>query len=71
MSKITTILMMVLFSVHGIFATDLPTPPPGTRPGPPPPPPVGIDENLFTILFLALFLGYYLSNVYVPKKKSL
>jgi hypothetical protein len=66
MSKITTILMMVLFSVQGIFATDPPPPP-----GPPPPPPLGIDENLFTILFLALFLGYYLSNVYVPKKKSL
>ena len=66
MNKIITILV-VLFSVQGVLAQDVPTPPP-----PSPPVPVGlpIDGGLVILFFLALVSGYYLSKKYISIKKG-
>ena len=69
MNKILTILV-VLFSVQGVFAQDVPLPPP-PPPGPPPPPPgLPIDGGLVVLFFLALVSGYYLSKKYISIKKG-
>ena len=65
MNKIITILV-VLFSIQGVFAAD-PIPPPPTAPQPPGSP---IDEGLVILFFLALVSGYYLSKKYISIKKG-
>ena len=65
MNKIITILV-VLFSIQGVFAADS-TPPPPT---PPPPPGLPIDGGLVILFFLALVFGYYLSKKYISIKKG-
>ena len=71
MNKIITILV-VLFSVQGVFAQDVPSPPPPPAPPPTPPPPPGlpIDGGLVILFFLALVSGYYLSKKYISTKKG-
>ena len=64
MNKIITILV-VLFSVQGVFAQVVPPPPPA-----PPPPGLPIDGGLVVLFFLALVSGYYLSKKYISTKKG-
>ena len=64
MNKIITILV-VLFSIQGVFANE--TPPP---PSPPVPPGLPIDGGLVILFFLALVSGYYLSKKYISIKKG-
>lgn len=66
MNKIITILV-VLFSVQGVLAQDVPTPPP---PSPPVPAGLPIDGGLVILFFLALVSGYYLSKKYISTKKG-
>ncbi len=66
MNKIITILV-VLFSVQGVFAQDVPPPPP---PPAPPPPGLPIDGGLVLLFFVALISGYYLSKKYISIKKG-
>ena len=68
MNKILTILV-VLFSVQGVFAQGVPLPPP-PPPTPPPPPGLPIDGGLVILFFLALVSGYYLSKKYISTKKG-
>ncbi len=64
MNKIITVLV-VLFSIQGVFAIE--TPPP---PSPPVPPGLPIDGGLVILFFLALVSGYYLSKKYISIKKG-
>ena len=64
MNKIITILV-VLFSVQGVFAQDVPSPPPA-----PQPPGSPIDGGLVLLFFVALISGYYLSKKYISIKKG-
>ena len=66
MNKIITILV-VLFSVQGVFAQDVPPPPP---PSAPVPPGLPIDGGLVLLFFVALISGYYLSKKYISIKKG-
>jgi hypothetical protein len=66
MNKIITILV-VLFSVQGVFAQDVPPPPP---PSAPVPPGLSIDGGLVLLFFVALISGYYLSKKYISIKKG-
>lgn len=65
MNKVITILV-VLFSIQGVFAAD-PAPPPPT---PPPPPGLPIDGGLVVLFVFALISGYYLSKKYISTKKG-
>ena len=67
MNKIITILV-VLFSVQGVFAQDVPSPPP--PPPAPQPPGSPIDGGLVLLFFVALISGYYLSKKYISIKKG-
>lgn len=64
MNKIITILV-VLFSVQGVFANVTPPPPPT-----PVPPGLPIDGGLIAMFFVALILGYFLSKKYILTKKG-
>ena len=66
MNKIITILV-VLFSIQGVFAAGGGNPPPPTAP---PPPGLPIDGGLVILFFLALVSGYYLSKKYISIKKG-
>ena len=67
MNKIITVLV-VLFSIQGVFANETPLPPPPS--GPPPPPGLPIDGGLVLLFFVALISGYYLSKKYISTKKG-
>ena len=62
MNKIITILVVLLFSIQGVFAAGGGNPPPPTAP---PPPGLPIDGGLVILFFLALVSGYYLSKKYI------
>ena len=47
-----------------------PVEPPQPPPPGPPPPGTPIDSGLVVLLFIALILGYYLSNKYITIKKE-
>ena len=66
MNKIITILV-VLFTIQGVFAAGPVGPPPPT---PPPPPGLPIDGNILILFFLALVSGYYLSKKFIDIKKG-
>ncbi|WP_445717979.1 PID-CTERM protein-sorting domain-containing protein [Flavobacterium sp.] len=65
MNKVITILV-VLFSIQGVFAADPALPPPT----PAPPPGLPIDGGLVVLFVFALISGYYLSKKYISTKKG-
>ena len=63
--KILLTVLMFLYGVLDMFCkTDDPPPPPA----PPPPPGLPIDENIYMLLIVALFLGIYI--IYNNKLKT-
>ena len=63
--KIILTVLMFLYGVLDMFCkTDDPPPPPA----PPPPPGLPIDENIYMLLIVALFLGIYI--IYNHKLKT-
>jgi hypothetical protein len=66
------ILIIYLLGFVNIFAAPDPPMPNGKNQGPPPPPGLPIDENLSSLLIIALLFGIYIiyNHTYSPKKKS-
>lgn len=67
-NKLFTIIICLL-GVFNIFAAPHPPPPNGKKP--PPPPGLPIDDSLFILLLIAIFLGIYIIYKYhnLNKKK--
>ena len=61
---ILTVLMFLYGELDMFCKTDDPPPPPA----PPPPPGLPIDENIYMLLIVALFLGIYI--IYNNKLKT-
>lgn len=64
MNKVITVLV-VLFSIQGVFSAPVNPPPPTS-----PPPGLPIDGMIVVLFFLAIISGYYLSKKYISIKKG-
>lgn len=66
--KIILTVLMFLYGVLDMFCKTEDPPTPSTYKKPPPPPGLPIDENIYILLIIALFLGIYI--IYNHKLKT-
>lgn len=64
------ILMILVLSIFNAFASGPNPPSPVGRRRPPPPPGLAIDENIFTMMLIALLFGIYIIYSFKIKQKT-
>lgn len=63
-------LMIFVLGMLNAFAANSGPPSPAGRRRPPPPPGLGIDENIFTMMLVALIFGIYIIYNFKIKQKT-
>ena len=63
-------LMIFVLGIFNAFAANPAPPSPMGRKKPPPPPGLPIDENILTLMFVALLLGIYIIYSFKLKQKT-
>ncbi|MBG6060905.1 hypothetical protein IWX83_000679 [Flavobacterium sp. CG_9.1] len=64
------ILMILVLGIFNAFAGSANPPSPVGRRRPPPPPGLAIDENIFILVLIALFMGIYIIYSFELKQKT-
>ncbi|TDE01510.1 hypothetical protein [Flavobacterium sandaracinum] len=64
------ILMILVLGIFNVIAGPANPPSPVGRRRPPPPPGLEIDENIFILVLIALFMGIYIIYSFKLKQKT-